>query len=74
VDYEYNAANQLTSVTDWLTNETTYAYDDAGRLTTTTYPNGVTDTRTYDDADRLLTVTNAKTGTEPDPVFRTVLA
>ncbi len=63
MSYTYDADNRMSTVTDWLTNQTSYAYDDAGNLTTTTYPNGVSATDTYDNANRLLSVTNANTGT-----------
>ncbi len=62
--YGYDAANQLTSVTDWNSNATTYAYDDAGRMTTATLPSGtgIVSSYTYDDADRLTGIDHVKGG------------
>ncbi len=58
VDYAYDDAGRLDTVTDSLSQVTDYTYDDAGRLTQTSLPNGVDTDYTYDDGDRLLTVTN----------------
>ncbi len=53
VEYDYNLANQLISVTDWLGNKTEYQYDKHGRLSKQIYPNGVVLTREYDKGGRL---------------------
>jgi YD repeat-containing protein len=45
-------ANRLSTVTDWNSNQTTYAYDDADSITTTTLPNRVVSMSTYDNANR----------------------
>jgi len=62
VAYGYDAANRLTSVTDWNLATTSYAYDDAGRMTSATLPSstGVVSTYTYDNADRLLGISHDK--------------
>ncbi len=65
VEYAYNEDHSLDTVTDWLSNETTYTYDDAGNLTKTTLPNGVWTDFGYDTADRLTSVFNEK---KPPPV------
>jgi RHS repeat-associated protein len=54
----YNADEQLTSVSDWLGNTSTFAYDSAGNLTKTSYANGVTATQAYDPAGRLTQITD----------------
>jgi len=48
VTYGYDAANDLTIVTDWNSNQTSYAYDNSGRLASGTLPNGVVTTYSYD--------------------------
>jgi RHS repeat-associated protein len=65
VDYGYDAAHNLISVTDWLGKVTTYTYNNAGALTTTTLPasTGITTTRTYDNAERLTKVENKQGST-----------
>ena len=50
-------------VTDWNSNQTTYAYDDANRMTSVTLPNGVVGSSTYDDASRLTDISWDKSGT-----------
>lgn len=52
-DYDYDAANHLTSVIAPDLTETTYTYDDAGNLATRTDANLNTTTYDYDDANRL---------------------
>ena len=61
----YDAADRLTSVTDWGSRVTTYSYDNANRLTNIQYPNGVQAAHAYDIADRLLSIvqTHATNGT-----------
>jgi RHS repeat-associated protein len=64
VTYDYDDANNLTSVTDWNSNETTYAYNNAGMLTTVTLPSGtgIVGTYGYDNADRLTSISWVKGG------------
>jgi YD repeat-containing protein len=59
VSYAYDAANRLSTVTDWNSNQTAYGYDDANRMMlsrsrerSVMLPNGVVGTSTYDDANR----------------------
>jgi YD repeat-containing protein len=59
----YDAANRLSTVTGWHSNQTAYAYDDADRMTTTTLPNGVVSTSSYDNANRLTGISHVKGGT-----------
>lgn len=57
---------QLESVTNALSQETTYdAYDASGRLTQMTDPNGLETSFTYDDRGNMLTVTQTPTAGEP---------
>ena len=53
VNYGYNALNQLTSVTDWNGNVTTYDYRADGTLHSSLYPNLVLNEFNYDDAGRI---------------------
>ena len=46
VDYGYNPASEMTSMTDWLGNTTSYTYDANGNLTTVSYPTS-TDVSSY---------------------------
>ncbi len=55
--FGYDAAGNLTSVTNPLGHVTTLAYDSAGRMTTRTEPTGLVTTYTYDNRSRLLTQT-----------------
>lgn len=50
VTRHYDHDDNLTSVTDWLSNTTSFSYDDDGELTGITRPNGVNATYTYDDS------------------------
>jgi RHS repeat-associated protein len=66
VDYTYLADGRMSSVTDWLTKQTTYEYGDAGALTKKTYPNGTCTTYGYDyGGDRLIAVTNRRMAAPP---------
>jgi len=58
-----DAANRLSTVTDWNSQQTAYAYDDANRMTTATLPNGVVGTSAYDNANRLTGISYVKGGT-----------
>jgi YD repeat-containing protein len=62
VSYGYDAANQLTSVTQG-TATVGLAYDLAGRRSSLTLPNGVTTTYGYDAADDLTSLQWALGGT-----------
>jgi RHS repeat-associated protein len=53
----YNAADQVTSVTDQLGHTTSYTYDADGNLTSVTDPDSNTWTYTYDADNRLTKVT-----------------
>jgi RHS repeat-associated protein len=58
VTYDYNAAGETTSMTDWLGNTTDFSYDHDSNLTSTDLPSG-TDTTVadgYDNADNLNSV------------------
>lgn len=61
--YGYDAANRLTSISDWAqpSRVTTYTYT-GFRLLTTMYPNGVLETRDYDAAGRLTGLTTTRGG------------
>ena len=45
--YEYDAAGNVTAVTDAEGRRVTFAYDLAGRMTETVYPDGSKDTTEY---------------------------
>lgn len=51
--YGYDAANRLTSVTDWASRQTQYGYDANNRLTGITRPDGSHQTNTYDAKGQL---------------------
>jgi YD repeat-containing protein len=53
VTYEYDRANRLIKVTDWLSNATEYTFDSADNLIKTAYPNGYIITYEYDNGGRL---------------------
>jgi RHS repeat-associated protein len=73
VTYEYDKANRLTKVTDWLNNVTQYEYDAVGNLKRTIYPNGTTITYQYDIANRLTTIIDAKADGTLNAVYNYVL-
>jgi RHS repeat-associated protein len=59
--YGYNAAGELTSVTNALNQTTSYAYDALGRLTTVINANGVAQqSLSYDQYDRVATRTDSE--------------
>jgi RHS repeat-associated protein len=60
--YAFLPDGRMSSVTDWLSNQTTYSYDAAGRLTKVQYPNSVWSDFGYDTAGRLASITNNKPG------------
>jgi RHS repeat-associated protein len=51
--------NRLKTVTDWLSNTTTYTYDADGNLVGAVNPNGTASTYGYDAANRLIALTNS---------------
>ena len=53
VQYDYNALNQLATVTDWNGNVTTYNYRADGLLSSSLYPNQVLNEFVYDGAGRI---------------------
>ena len=55
---------QLSSVTDWLGHETTFAYDPDSDLQTETFPSATSDVDTYgyDDADQLTSIDMDQSG------------
>ncbi|MEX2236506.1 MAG: RHS repeat-associated core domain-containing protein [Dehalococcoidia bacterium] len=68
VDYSYDPAGNLTSVTDWLSKVTEYTYDEVGRLTQTELPNDAKTTYTYDGAGWLDKLTNLDSATPANVV------
>jgi len=64
VAYAYDAANRLTSVTDWNLAAVAYAYDDANRMTSATLPSGtgIVSSYSYDNADRLTGISHVQNG------------
>ena len=57
VQREYDAAGQLTTVTDWADREYTYTYDADGLTEQIAYPNGVTTDLDRDDNGQTLAIT-----------------
>ena len=62
MNYTYDEANDMKTVTDWLNKQTVYTYDNAGNLTKSQFPNSTWTDFTHDNADRLTVVGNKKTG------------
>lgn len=60
VDYGYDDASQLISLTDSTLGNVSYAYDSRGNETTLTLPNGVTESNAYDANSRRTSVNIAK--------------
>ena len=54
--YEYDAAGNITQITDTLGGITTFTYDIVGRLEQRTLPNGIVTAYTYDLRDRITTL------------------
>jgi RHS repeat-associated protein len=61
VNYTYDAANRMASVSDWLNRTTTYTYDNVGNLTGQANPNNTSVSQTYDAANRLIGLINSST-------------
>ncbi|WP_167306012.1 RHS repeat-associated core domain-containing protein [Cellulomonas shaoxiangyii] len=64
VQREYDAAGQLTTVTDWANREYTYTYDADGLVEQLAYPNGVTTDYDHDANGQTLVVTTSGNGTD----------
>lgn len=63
VDHTYDSDNRISSVTDYLSNETTsYAYDKSGNLAQCDLPNGCYILYDYDADGRLIEVENRNAG------------
>ena len=58
VGYGYDAGNQLTSLTDWLGQASSFIYGADGMLTGMSRPGGLQTSYGYDAADRLTSVNN----------------
>jgi len=69
VTYTYNAANQMTSESDWLSpqNTTDFSYDNDSNLNSEKLPNGDTSTSVFDNADLLDSISDAPTSTPQSP-------
>ena len=65
VTYTFDGAGELTKMTDWLGDATSFAYDHDSNLTTTTLPPGTATTvaDAYDNADALTGTTVTTSGT-----------
>lgn len=61
--YAYDDQNNLVSVTDPKSNDTTYSFDDFGRMQTQVSPVTGTTTYTYDEAGDLTSTTDANSAT-----------
>jgi RHS repeat-associated protein len=62
VSYAYDAASNLTGITDWLGKTLAYGYDAAGRLTSVERPNSVRTTLGYDAAGRVVSLNHDRGG------------
>jgi RHS repeat-associated protein len=58
VSYGYDAGNQLTSLTDWFGQTSTFTYSADGLPTGMSRPGGLQTSYTYDVADRMTSVNN----------------
>jgi RHS repeat-associated protein len=58
ITYTYDAANELTKITDWSARITQYTYELDGQLGSISHNNGSSTTYDYDDAGRLIQVWN----------------
>ena len=64
----YDAAGNLTSVSDWLGHTTTFAYDADSNLEDEQYPGAVNTQLSYDNADRLIDMSDTS-GAHPIASF-----
>ena len=58
VTYAYDAADQVTALTDWLGQTFTFGYTADGQLASVLRPSGVQSSYTYDGADRLVSISH----------------
>lgn len=58
VGYSYDAAGQLTKVSDWTGGDYQYSWTKDGQVDTLTYPNGVATHHTYDTAGQTTAITS----------------
>jgi len=56
VDYDYDTFGRLETITDRLSEVSTYAYNDDSTIESLTLPNGTVTDYTYDDLQRLVTI------------------
>jgi YD repeat-containing protein len=63
VNFTYNAAGLVSTISDNIGRTFTYSYDDAGHLTAVTDPLGATRACTWDTVNHRLTAIHAPTGT-----------
>jgi RHS repeat-associated protein len=63
VDYTYDQADLMGSVTDWNGKTTTFTPDADGNTATTAYPNGVTVASSYDNTDAMISTAATKSTT-----------
>jgi YD repeat-containing protein len=63
VEYAYDAAGRLDTITDWADRVTSYDYDDASRPTSITRPGDLVTTIGYDELDRPIDVDHVRSGT-----------
>ena len=61
----YDAANRLTSVTDWLGHTTMMSADADGDTAAVTYGNGVVAAATFDNADQVSAITDTGSAGTP---------
>jgi len=73
VHYDYDNADRLIRVTDWLDSITTYTYDLAGSLVRTTLPDGSVTTYGYDNGSRLTSIVDAKADGSLNAVYKYTL-
>ncbi|PIQ63538.1 MAG: hypothetical protein COV99_02215 [Bacteroidetes bacterium CG12_big_fil_rev_8_21_14_0_65_60_17] len=64
VDYAYDPAGRLMTVTDWAGRETSFTYDAAGRLDAISGPNGLTTRHEYTSGGQLKRLTHFRGSTE----------
>jgi RHS repeat-associated protein len=60
VQYTYDSANRMKTVTDWQGRVTTYGYDGSGRRTSIALPNAVSTSLAYDAANRTTSITHSR--------------
>jgi RHS repeat-associated protein len=60
----YDTAGRLKTITDWLSNKTSFGYDADSNLTSETYPNTVKATFKYDKDDQVISIADALGSTQ----------